>query len=177
MNTPLSLGKTCVACGTTRKSKALRYDPTTFAPYCENPYICNDDHPNSVKNLIANQRETPLLKHDEAVEAYRKYLSETYSSSDIVTRIHKMLTDPSTIRIQNPEMARFLLEFQEEKGIKSLSETIRHCIEIVMENRGMFLKEYREAAEEKRKEEVLKEAIEKIETVPDENDDDDELVF
>lgn len=156
---PLSLGKVCAACGKERKSKALRYDTTDFNPYCENPYICNEDHPNSVKNLIAKQRETKLIDHDEAVEAYRKHLSAVYEDSDIVQKIHRMLTSPVTVRVQKPEMAKFLVEFQKEHNIDSLSEAIRHCVEVMMENKGVFLLEHKVASQKVREDEQVKDAI------------------
>lgn len=163
---PLSLGKVCAACGKERKSKALRYDTTTFNPYCENPYICNEEHPNSVKNLIANQRESKLINHDEAVEAYRKHLSSVYEDSDIVHKIHRMLTSPITVRVQKPEMAQFLIDLQVEKGVESLSEAIRYCVEVMMENKGIFLQDHKVAADNVRSEQAVKDAIAEIEKTP-----------
>jgi hypothetical protein len=174
---PLALGKVCAACGKERKSKALRYDTESFNPYCDNPYICNDEHPNSVKNLIQNQKETVLVPHEDAVNAYREHLSAVYKDSDIVQKIHRMLTDPITIRVQKPEMAKFLVEFQQENDLDSLSETIRYCVEVVMENRGMFIKEHRDAKAELKRVETVKEAIQEVVKPKDVTVPDDDLTF
>ena len=150
----LTLGKSCAACGKERKTKYLRYDAETFKPYCENPYICNDLHPNSVKNLITNQTEIGLLTYEQASEGYKAYLMSSYNNGDVVSRIQAILTKPSNIRVQDPEMAKFLVEFQDEQGLKTLSETIRYCVQVVKDNKNQFNNEYRVEAENHRKEMV-----------------------
>lgn len=166
----LALGKVCAACGKERKSKALKYDPATFLPYCDNPYICSDDHPNSPKNLIQNQKETALFDLAQANEAYRKHLKVQYANSDTVEKIHRMLTHPTTIRIQDPDMAVFLVDLEEELGLDNLSDTIRYCIQVVKENNGVFRKEYQAIAQDKKESEAIDKAIKQVE---DDDDDDD----
>jgi hypothetical protein len=160
----LTLGKVCAACGKERKSKALGYDPQTFKPYCENPYICGDDHPNSVQNIIKRQAEVHLITAEEANEGYRKHLFDVYDDPAIVQRIQRMLASPVTMRIQDPEMAKFLIEFEAEQGLNNLSDTIRYCVQIVKENRGQFVNEHRQAAEEDRKEKTAAAVVAEIES-------------
>ena len=159
----LSLGKSCAACGKERKSKYLKYDPETLKPYCDNPFICNDEHLNSVKNLIKYQKESQLISFEQASEAFRRQLMESYKNDkDIVSRIQSILTKPSNIRIQDPELAKFLVEFQDEKGFESLSETFRYCVQVVKANRNQFINEHREAVEEQRKDQAAVEVVREL---------------
>jgi hypothetical protein len=164
-NTPaLALGKVCAACGKERKSRALKYDANTFMPYCDHPYICSDAHPNSPRNIVMNQKETELLSFDESTEAYKKYLMRTYSNPHIIKKISRMLIQPITLRIQDPEMAKFLAEFEDSEGLSDMSSTIRHCIQIVLENKGIYMKEHREASKKVEQTQAANKAVEEIET-------------
>lgn len=159
----LTLPKTCAACGKERKSKALKYDPKTFEPYCDNPYICNDKHPNSTPNIIERRGEAPLITADEANEAYKAHLLDVYEDKSVVEQIQRMLTSPTTVRILEPAMAKFLIDFAQERSYTSQSEALRECVRIVMENKGQFINEYREAVVEQKKEDVAADVVSEIE--------------
>jgi len=165
--TQLTLGKICAACGKERKGKLLMYDPATFTPYCANPYICCDEHPNSPGNLIERQKEFKLVDADTANEAFKKHLLDVYEDKSVVESIQKLLVKPITIRILTPEMAKFLIDYAEEHGIENQSEAIRSCIQTVMENRGQFVNEYREEKVKKKKIETAKSVVDKLDE-PDE---------
>lgn len=133
MNVSLSLDKRCTACNMERKPKNLRFDPKDFKPYCANPWSCNEDHPNSPKNLIRNQKETMLVEHAQAHAAYETYLRLHYANSDRVQQMHKMLKHPTQFRITDPEQANYLLDLQEQIDAGSLAEVIRYCIDFTRE--------------------------------------------
>lgn len=142
-----SIGRVCTACNAERKANNLLYDPETLNPYCSNPYICNENHPNSVQNLIKRQNEKFLVSYAVANEAHEKYLLEQFDSS-IVDRIVQIITKPMTVRINNPDLAKFLIELQESEGFDNMSETVRHCIQLMQESKGIFYGEHRRLQEE-----------------------------
>jgi hypothetical protein len=158
----LTLGKTCTACGKERKGKALRYDPITFDPYCENAYICNDQHPNSPKNLIERQAEFVLVGAEEANEAYKAHLLDVYEDKSVVEQIQKMLTHPITIRILTPAMAKFLIDYAHENETASQSDAIRNCVQTVMDNKNQFVNEHRELEKEDKKKKTAKAVAEEV---------------
>lgn len=170
----LALGSSCAACGAGRKAKNLRYDPQTFLPYCDAPHICNEQHPNSPLNLIQRQAVAELVTSEQIKEAYQQHLIENYTDSDAAGKIHRLMLKPTTIRIMDPDMAEYLVNLQESKGLASLAETIRYCIQVMMENQGVFYKEHKEKAEEHRKVEQAAEAVKELEEADpvDENQDD-----
>lgn len=159
----LALGSSCAACGAGRKAKNLRYDPQTFLPYCDAPHICNEKHPNSPLNLIQRQAVADLVTSEEIKEAYQQHLIENYTDSDAAGKIHRLMLKPTTIRIMDPEMAEYLVSLQEDRNLESLAATIRYCIQIMMENNGVFIKEHKELAKEAKKVEQAAEAVKELE--------------
>jgi hypothetical protein len=121
------LGVQCVACGTKRRHKNLRYHPQTFSPYCENPYVCTEEHPNSPINLIKSQKQTTLLSYEEA-----KVLYSTGVVSDLSDRVGRLLNNPLTVRITSVEMAEFLVRQSDLSG-QNISELVRSFIQSMME--------------------------------------------
>lgn len=184
MKTALTLGKVCAACGKERKSKVLRYDPNTFQPYCDNPYICTPDHPNSAANIIARQKELLMIDFATANDAYKSQLLDSFDPS-VVDQIQRLLNYPLTMRIQDPEMAQFMVEYKEEHDFDSMSEVIRYAVQMLMENKGVYLKEHTKLKDEKEKVERTEAAIAEIEqpkpAEPEHNQapkkDDDDLTF
>jgi hypothetical protein len=122
-----TLGVQCVACGVKRRHKSLRYHPVNFAPYCENPYVCSDDHPNSPMNLIKSQKQTNLLSYDEA-----KSLYATSVVSELSDRVGRLLNNPLTVRITSVDMAEFLVRQSDLSG-QNISELVRSFIQSMME--------------------------------------------
>ena len=155
----LALGKVCTACGKERKTKALGYHPATLAAYCDNPYVCNEDHPNSAQNLIATQKQTKLITFAEANEAHKDQLLANFDEGTVV-KIQKMLTKPITIRIHSPEMAEFIVSFQEESKLDNVSEVIWYAVEMLMQNKGSYLKDHMKRTVEKKIEAAATEAVE-----------------
>lgn len=166
MTNTLALGNRCNACGHERKTRNLRYDPDTFMPYCENPWVCNENHPNSPKNLIKNQKETDLLTYVDATEAHKKHLTGNLNKESMQL-IYRIMQKPLTIRIQDPEMAQFLAEFQGKAEKENLSETVRYCIQLVKENAGQFYNDHKEAMVEVHKAQNIEEVIKKVEAESD----------
>lgn len=134
----LPLGKHCSACGKERKSKALRYDPVTLLAFCDNPYICSQDHPNSPYNILKNQQESLLVSYNEANESHKRQLLESFDS-EIVSKIQAMLQKPLTLRIHDPAMAQFVVEFQEVAGLPTTSDVFRYAIEALMNSHDIEL--------------------------------------
>lgn len=178
-----ALGRICAACGAERKKKGIKYDPNTLIPYCENPYICNENHPNSPKNLIARGSELKLVSYAEAQELFKKYLELHQPTPERAEKIRRMTTQPSTFRIGDPKLAEFLLNLQEEFKFSSISDTIRYCIELVMENRGRFYADHAKLAEEKAEQERIQKAEQDVQQMLEKNpfaedeDEEEELTF
>lgn len=169
-NQPVALGSTCAACGAGRKVRNLRYDPNTFLPYCEKTHICNDDHPNSYLNVIVRGKITDLVTAEEISGAYQAHLISQYDP-EMAEKLHRIVVKPTTLRIMDPEMAEYLVNLQKELALPSLAETIRHCIQLNMENEGAYFREKREVVKETKKEEAVQTLAEELEkepvTVPD----------
>jgi len=138
----MQLEKVCAACGKERKTRALRYDPSTFKAYCENPYICgSNEHPNSPRSLIERGTELDLKTSDEIKPLFEKYIQEQYAEDkDQYDRIRKLLTMPFTVRFSDPRMARFIVALEDEKNTTT-SEAIRICVAFAMERMGVEVAE------------------------------------
>jgi hypothetical protein len=145
----VALGKVCAACGKERKKKGIMYDPETFMPYCDNPYVCNDKHPNSPVNLIARGGELKLIALEEAELKFNQYVVMNQPDKEIAEKIRKMVKNPTTVRIGDPRTAEFILELQKKFAFGSVAEAIRYCIETVRENEDTFYKDYVKAEQEK----------------------------
>lgn len=159
----LSLGKVCTACGKERKPANLKFDPDGFMPYCATQFLCNEKHPNSVPNIIVNMKEVDLLTYDEALAAYKAHLNTIYIDTGLVKKMQKLLEKPISLRFQDPATVEFLITLQAEKSFPTMTETVKYCIEVVMESKGQFYTDHKEAAEEVRKEEEMVEALAEVE--------------
>lgn len=156
------LGTTCTACGANRRRKTVVYDPQTLLPYCHTPYICNEKHPNSPENLIDRGSQVTLVDYQEAQRLLKIALENDQAIGMEAERIRRMVTQPTSIRINDPELARFLIQIQNEFNFNSVSDAIRYCIELVKENRGRFYADHRELKEQKE----LQEEAEKVLSTP-----------
>jgi Arc/MetJ-type ribon-helix-helix transcriptional regulator len=151
------LGKVCTACGQERKQKdKLAYRPETFEAYCVSYYFCNEEHPNSPKNILKNQGETILISYEEAKEKYEEWLEANHENPEKVKRIRKMVEAPMTLRLNSPDMAAFILDLQQEMQFTSISDTIRFCIQRMQEEHGGFHKQQAEIKQVQKEEENLK---------------------
>jgi hypothetical protein len=121
-----ALGIQCNACGVKRRHKNLRYHPETFFAYCENPYTCNDENPNSPSNVIKRKGKIDMLTHEEAEFANAANIKSTKSD-----RIKRLLNSPLTVRIQSVDMAEFLVTHAENTDL-TVSQLIRKLVEATM---------------------------------------------
>lgn len=142
-----ALGRTCGACGKEHKTSHLAFDPETLLPYCTNPYICNVNHPNSPTNLIKRGAEVLLVTYAQANAAHEKQLLEKYDPT-IIVKIQKLIVKPITVRVQDPDMAKFLIELQEQMSFPTMSDTMRYCVQLLQESKGMYYKEYKQMQED-----------------------------
>jgi hypothetical protein len=157
----VALGKTCSACGKERKKRGILYHPETFMPYCDNPWVCNDEHPNSPKNLIARGGELELIELEEAELKFNQQIVLNQPDPEIAQKIRKMVKNPTTVRISDPRTAEFVLELQKKFGFGSVAEAIRYCIETVRENEDTFYKDLVKA-EQHQTEEKAEEELKRI---------------
>lgn len=160
----VALGKTCSACGKERKKKGVLYHPETFMPFCDNPWVCNDEHPNSPKNLIARGVELELIHLEEAELKFNQQVVLNQPDPEIAQKIRKMVKNPTTVRIGDPRTAEFILELQKKFGFGSVAEAIRYCIETVRENEDTFYKDLVKAEQQKENEDFVAE----LEAIPEE---------
>ncbi len=155
-----TLGRICTACGKEHKTNHLLFDPETLLPYCTNPYICNLNHPNSPTNLIKRGAELLLVTYTQANAAHEKQLLDKYDP-EIIEKIRKLIVKPLTVRVQDPEMAKFLIELQEQMNFDTMSDLIRYCIQLLQESKGMYYKDHKQLQEDAE----IVEAVEKATTV------------
>lgn len=148
-----ALGKVCAACGRERK-KGIVYHPVTFMPYCDNPYTCSPDHPNSPENLIERGYQQEFLDYDEADTRFKEFLKLNYDPTK-AEKIRRLVLNPFTVRIGSHELAEFLLQLQDELGIPTTSEAVRWCIERVKEDRDRYQAQYTELKDTKEVETAL----------------------
>lgn len=163
------LGKVCSACGRERsKTKSILFDPNTLYPYCESPYICSSDHPNAPANLLKRGAELKLIPLSEAQKLFKEYLIKTVGDPEKILRIRNMVDKPMTIRIGDPELARFILELQDMYQMSSVSDAIRYCIQTMKENKEGYIDkvaEVRDELEQKQVEKILINSVEKQEPI------------
>ena len=112
------LKKTCIACNKDRKKTKIIYD-ARFNPYCSRPYECNEDHPNSVTNLIKNGKQAQLFDYDAAVARF-----SAENSGDTI----RLLDMPITVRLTDSRQAQFITKRCAELNITT-SELIRKLID------------------------------------------------
>jgi hypothetical protein len=118
----------CVACEKELTKKDLLYTEDKQA-YCVNPFTCSENHPNSVKNILARGAAVKLYNE---VELEENTFDKLEVSDEMKDRITKAVTKPQSIRLSKVPIAHYLLAKQEEEGLGSISEAVRYCIEIAM---------------------------------------------
>lgn len=179
MNTDI-LGKhTCIACQTPRRTNNLRYDPNTFLAYCKHAEICNAQHPNSPVNIIQRGDAIPLLTLSEAEKLYKEKLLIEHPDPEAVVQIRKLLEHPISLRLNNPDLAKYLVNVKKNYGFDSLADTLRYILITSMENASKFqdtkediVKEHTNQQEVTKQLEEAKQEEEKV-LVPDLEDDEE----
>lgn len=127
----------CSACGRVLTKKDVLYTEDR-RPFCRNPLECNDEHPNSAKNIIERQGTVQMYSEEELD---RDVLENLEISDEMKERIIKLATKPQSIRLSRVDIAYYLLRLQEAKGLSSLSEVIRYCISLAMQVEHTFTEE------------------------------------
>lgn len=139
----------CSACGRELTKKDVLYTEDR-RPFCRNPFECNGEHPNSVKNIIERQGTVQMYTEEELEHDILESLD---ISDEMKERIVKLAVKPQSIRLSRVDIAYYLLRLQEKKNISSLSEAIRYCIRLAMQVEHTFVEE---SATEDEKTEVIK---------------------
>lgn len=119
----------CSACGRELSKKDVLYTEDR-RPFCRNPFDCNDDHPNSAKNIIERSGAVQMYSEEELE---RNVFDSLHVSDELRERIMKVATKPQSIRLSKVDIAYYVLWLQERKGFSSLSEAIRYCIQLAMQ--------------------------------------------
>jgi hypothetical protein len=123
----------CTACNKELNRKEVVYTEDKQA-YCPNPFSCNDNHPNSVPNILARGGALKLYTEDELEENIFDRLNITEEMKD---RILKVATKPQSIRLSKYDVAHYLLALQEEENMTSISEAVRFCVHLAMQVRPL----------------------------------------
>jgi len=126
------LGTQCVACGTRRKHKNLVYDAEHFQAYCENAYLCNQEHPNSPIKLIKRQTVVDMISYEQARADFKATIVV-----EVADKVKRILTYPLSIRIHDPDMANFLVKHAEITE-QNVSDLVRGFIQTMMERYDNF---------------------------------------
>ena len=164
-----NLSKTCSICGRDRKKKdAILYEPVSLTPYCANPYICGEkeQHPNFPTQLVKRGHELGLITAEEAKRRFNEVLQEKYPNPELMDRVSKLLTQPSTIRISEVEHAEFIIKLMDEYHFRTKTEVFRFCIMEAMKNHQELMyhaakmaEQHHEPEEEELEEEEVVEEI------------------
>jgi hypothetical protein len=123
----------CTACDKELNKKEVVYTEDNKA-YCPNPFQCNENHPNSVQNILARGAAVKLYTEDELEENIFDRLHITEAMKD---RILKVATKPQSIRLSKYDVAHYLLALQEEEDMTSISEAVRFCVHLAMRVRPL----------------------------------------
>lgn len=176
---------TCAACGTTRKATHLRYDPTTFLPYCQHAEICAPAHPNSPTSILERGQGINLVTLSEAEKLYREKLLIEHPDAEAVEQIRKLLEKPISLRVLSPDLAKYLVQVQKEYSMDTMAETIRYLLSVAMESHGHFYKDRKAVQEEQVKQEIVEKAVKEVERPlpdpepeePEQDEESEELIF
>jgi hypothetical protein len=127
----------CVACLKELATKELLYSEHKEV-YCANPFTCNDHHPNSVSNIVARKGAVKMFTEDELKQDLFEKLDVP---EELKERIIKTASKPQSIRLSRPEFAYYLIDLQERRDLVSLSEAVRYCIQLAMNEDPMPTKQ------------------------------------
>lgn len=119
----------CTAC-----DKELIKKDTVFtegkAPFCNNPFECNDMHPNSAAAIVSRGGAIKMYSEADLDNVLFSNLNVPEKTKE---RIIKVATKPQSIRLSKMDIASYLVQLQEEHEMASLSEAIRYCVNIAMQ--------------------------------------------
>lgn len=159
-----ALGKhQCAACGTVRKTLNLRYDPTTFLPYCQHAEICSPGHPNSPTSILERGQGINLITLKEAEDFYKEKLLISLPDAEAVAEIRKLLEKPTSLRVQSPDLAKYLVQVKKEYSMDTMAETVRYLLTLAMESHGEFYADRRKIDADQRKRQSIEDTIREME--------------
>ena len=119
----------CVACGKEQIKKDLLFTEDKEA-VCVNPFTCTEEHPNSVKNIVARGGAVKLFNEAELEDNAFEKLDV---SDEMRDKIMKVSTKPQSIRLSKIPIAHYVVaKMDENPDLNSISEVVRHCVEIAM---------------------------------------------
>lgn len=114
----------CVACFKEGTKKDFLFDENKNV-YCVNPFTCNENHPNSVKNIIARGAAVKMFTEEELE---LNFFEINGVSDEVKERVLKVATKPQSIRLSKFDIAHYLLQLQDLRGLASISEAVRYCV-------------------------------------------------
>ena len=118
----------CTACGKEHTKKEIVFTEDRL-PYCKNPFECNDDHPNSVKNIVARGGAVQMFTEEELEE---NMIDTLDVPDELRERIVKLAGKPQSIRLSKLDIAHYLIMLQETRELASISEAVRYCVTLAM---------------------------------------------
>lgn len=130
MEMKLKFNNVCQACGRTRRKSELLYDTKDLKAYCSRIDECNDQHPNSYAEVLERGVTVEMIPFDKAADLYYDRWME--NASPLQKKAVKLMETPTSVRVGDENLAKYLLKLQEAKSYKSMSETI---MTIVREHR------------------------------------------
>ena len=119
----------CQVCEKPLKKKEARYDEYGRV-YCNNPFDCSEEHPNSPQNIV--KRGYAYALYDHKTYASRKLEGFDELDDETKLKLERIVKKPQSIRINDYAIAYYLLTLKEQYGLSSLSEAIRHCVSYAM---------------------------------------------
>lgn len=118
----------CTACSKEYTKKEIVYS-TERLPYCPNPFVCNEDHPNSPDNIVARGGAVKMFTESELEDNTFEMLEVSDAMKE---RIMKIATKPQSIRLSKLDIAHYLIMLQETRNLASISEAVRHCVSLAI---------------------------------------------
>jgi hypothetical protein len=83
--------------------------------------------------VIERGSELKLIGYDEAQARLKPMLTEAGAGNEEADQIRKMITQPRSVRIEDPQMAKFIITIQNRFAMENFSEAIRYCIQKAMQ--------------------------------------------
>lgn len=114
----------CVACGKEGTRKDFLFSENK-GMYCVNPFTCDEGHPNSVANIIKRGAAVKMFTEEELE---LNFFELNNISDEMKERVLRVATKPQSIRLSKYDIAHYLLELQDKRGLASISEAVRYCV-------------------------------------------------
>lgn len=133
MQTKLEFNNKCTSCGAARRKEDLVYSKDDIKPYCANINVCNADHPNSYTNVLT--RGGVIEDMINFKEAQTKFTERIMAQATPEQKqVIKMMQSPTTLRIEEYDLAQHLIDYKEKHKIQTITETFREIVREHMES-------------------------------------------